>query len=263
MKQRANEIQQLGNADLSLTDNDRGRRSKFLQQQGVTNNPAFQGNNQKDLSNCMPVQILGPPANHPSQVNSSGQKPSFGQNQLCLPLKLQGVAHTASGFGETMNNVNGEVSANISQVKNTTDGKVSNDDTSLSRANSAAGRHEAQTLLANDIYHPIPPQLAVNLLPPEEKEHGIFGVEAGKIYEIFYSKGTQLFSDEDLKMWLSRFNSRYKYASNVCVCVFFLHLHFFSHSYLLLPQFLIYCNLSHFFPKTIAVLQSQSLISFF
>ncbi|XP_004510876.1 putative two-component response regulator-like APRR4 isoform X2 [Cicer arietinum] len=62
---------------------------------------------------------------------------------------------------------------------------------------------DLSTLLAFDTRENFFPSLPIALLPPlNEKDIEIYGGE-GKIYEIFYAKGAQQFTDEDLNMWLS------------------------------------------------------------
>nr|QSD99518.1 MYB family transcription factor [Melilotus albus] len=155
MKLRASAMEQHVNGYVSLTKS-KGKRPLSLEKQGVTNNPPF---DPKDLSNFVPVQILDSSL-LPSLGISSCQKSPFRQNQLSLPLKQQGVAHSTSSL-------------------------VSN----------AGQQLDSSTPLAFDKCEPSRAVLPVPPLPPP--------AEKLNYDEIFYAKGSQMFTDEDLKMWLS------------------------------------------------------------
>lgn len=192
MREQDDEPQQDVDSYVSLTDHDGGKHPRLSEQQGVsvTNNPAF---DQK-----VSVQLLSP-AHFPCPKSSSGQKSCFEQDQLDLPLKQQVVAHPISGLCEFNN---GDWNAFSSG------GEVIHEDTFLSGVYSTASAGQQSHFpipLANDTWNwkQPSPQLPIVRLPANENEYDT--LRTGKIDEIFYTKGNQMFTDEDLKMWLSTF----------------------------------------------------------
>lgn len=155
------------NGYVSLTKK-RGKGPLYFENQDVTNNPSI-------LSNGMPQQVSDSSALYASLESSNYQDSPFEQKQLWPPLKQQRV-------GKFINCVTSDASEKISRVVNIGDGKVYNAEKQL----------DFRTLLAFDMNDQFYPALPIALLPPEKDE---------KIDEIFYSK--QLFTDEDLNMWLS------------------------------------------------------------
>lgn len=115
--------------------------------------------------------------------------------------------------GEFVNYVNGDTSEKIISQPgyniNTADGKLA-----------PAGQElDLSTLLAFDTRENFFPSLPIALLPPlNEKDIEIYGGE-GKIYEIFYAKGAQQFTDEDLNMWLSTIPGTNMQVIYLCVRV--------------------------------------------
>ncbi|XP_020216312.1 two-component response regulator ARR2 [Cajanus cajan] len=153
------------------------------------------------ICNCMYLHSLR--TQTPNLASLFSTTWTLEEDALYRPLEQLGVAYYTSGSGDFMNNGNG--SADISQVENAADGKVFNEDACVYHVNDLAVQTEMDfsTLLANDMSQEFPPLLPVPLLTSDE-EHGNSGAEAAKIDETFYAlNGTQKFSDEDLKIWLS------------------------------------------------------------
>jgi len=181
MNLRATAMEQHVNGYVSRTNKSQGKRPLCFEEQVVINNPDV---DPKDLSNFVPVHILDTSATFLSLESSSCQELPFGQYELSLPLEQQGVAHTTSSLGRFINRVNDDESEKISQVFNTEDGEVSIAGQQLNFSTPLTF-YMCEPLCA---VHPTPP------LPPDEKAY---------YDQFFYAKGTQLFTDEDLKMWLS------------------------------------------------------------
>lgn len=188
MREEEDEPQQDVTSYVSLTDQDGGKRPRLSEQQvvSVTNNPAF---DQKVYA-----QLLSP-APFTCPESPCSRKSCFGQDQLVFPLKHQVVAHPISGLCEFDNGVGNAFYSGE---------KVIHEDTFLSGVYSTAGQQSHFPMPpANDTWNwqQPSPQLPVLLLPADENEDDTLG--DGKIDEIFYAKGNQLFTDEDLQMWLS------------------------------------------------------------
>ncbi|PNY16271.1 two-component response regulator ARR12-like protein [Trifolium pratense] len=181
MNLRASPVAQHLNGYVSITKKSRGKHPLSLKKKGATNNPAF---NRKDLNKPLRAPVLGTSARFLTLESSSSQESPFSQNQLSPPWKQEVVEHSTSGLGRFLNCVNGDASEKIRQVINTADGKVSN----------AGQQLNFSTLMAFNMSNQFWPALPIALLPPEENE---------KIDEIFYTKESQIFTDEDLNMWLS------------------------------------------------------------
>lgn len=182
MKLRASAMAQHVNGYVSLTKK-RGKGPLFFKNQDATKNPSI-------LNDGMPVQASDSSALYASLESSNYQESSFEQNQLWQPLKQRRV-------GRFINCVTANASENIIRAVNFADGKVYNAEKQL----------DFQTLLAFDMNDHFCPALPIALLPPEKDE---------KIDEIFYSK--QLFTDEDLNMWLSTIPGM-NIASNIFSCI--------------------------------------------
>lgn len=166
-------------------------------------------NRQMYLCNCMYLHSQRTPLATCLFSSSSNPTSTFGQNQLYLSWDPLGFAYYTSAFGGFMNNSNGESSADSSQVE-----KVFKEDACDYCVDDLADQIEMDfsTLLANGMCQNFPPLLPVPLLPSDKKDAN-FGDEGQQIDEVFYPpNGTQRFSDEDLKIWLSRVNPRYECA---------------------------------------------------
>jgi len=194
MNLRATAMEQHVNGYVSRANNSQGKRP--LEKQVVINNPDVDS---KDLSNFVPVHILDTSATFLPLESSSCQESPFSQSQLSLPLEQQGVAHTTSSLGRFINRVNGDVSEKISQDFNTADGEVSN----------AGQQLNFSTPLTFHMCEPLCTVLPTPPLPPDEKAY---------YDKFFYAKGTQLFTDEDLKMWLSTIRGMNMPAIYRCAC---------------------------------------------
>ncbi|KEH18975.1 putative response regulator and transcription factor RR-A-type family [Medicago truncatula] len=190
MNLRATAMEQHVNGYVSRTNKSQGKCP--LEKQVLINDP-------KDLSNFVPVHILDTSATFLPLESSSCQESPFSQNQLSLPLEQQGVAHTTSSLGRFINRVNDDVSEKISQVFNTEDGEVSN----------AGQQLNFSTPLTFDMCEPLCTVLPMPPLPPDEKAY---------YDKFFYAKGTQLFTDEDLKMWLSTIRGMNMPVMFHCAC---------------------------------------------
>lgn len=161
-------------------------------------------NRQMYLCNCMYLHSQRTPLAACLFSSSSNPTSTFGQNQLYLSWDPLGFAYYTSAFGGFMNNSKGESSADSSQVE-----KVFKEDACDYCVDDLADQNEMDfsTLLANGMCQNFPPLLPVPLLPSDEKKGANFGDEGQQIDEVFYPpNGTQRFSDEDLKIWLSRVN---------------------------------------------------------
>ncbi|KAK7292580.1 hypothetical protein RJT34_15431 [Clitoria ternatea] len=148
------------------------------------------------LCNCMQTFKQG----------SSGEVSNLEKN-IGVPLQVQAVAHNTSGSGKFINYSDlVETFAGTGQVEKTTYGEVFNGEGFVYRVGDIAEQSELSTQLANGMFQQFTPLLSGPLLLPDEKEHGVFGVEAEKFDEILYPpRGTQMFSDQDLNRWLSSF----------------------------------------------------------
>ncbi|TKY63832.1 Two-component response regulator ARR2 [Spatholobus suberectus] len=117
---QANPIQQHRNTHSS--DLNSGSQSASQTNNDKRHRPQLH-NRQIYLCNCMYLRSLCPPLVAFSISGPSGETLTYGKKQLYPLQDLFGFAHYPSGSGEFTNNGNGEASADIGQVENSTDGK--------------------------------------------------------------------------------------------------------------------------------------------
>jgi len=209
--EQANPIQQhnnihssalnMGLQHLFQTDNDRRKRRQLH-------------NRHIHICDCMHRHSLHNPLL--DLLNSSNQTSTSGQNQFYPQREPYGVARCTSGPGEFINNVSGD-----QRAENAMDGKVFVEDSSIYCVDDLSVQSEMDfsSVSSKDMSQQFPPLLPVPLLPSDEKEHGISGAKADEI--LYPLKGTQKFSDEDLKICLAMYNPWYE----IYACIFMI-LHF-------------------------------------